>query len=826
MVKLDPSTGYFLNIDDIRMDEYPMLQGQHNNFTLHLDTNRLLIDTTYLDHAGTTIYARSLVTAISDDFTTNLYGNPHSGSSSSQLSSRRIEDTRVQVLRFLNADPDLFDIVFVANATAAIKLVADAFRDHAESFFYGYHVDSHTSLVGVRELAGRGSQCFFDDQVEQWLSGLKPQSLARRRRTLFGYPGQSNLSGHRPPLSWCSRIYELRRCHDQRIYSLYDAAALLSTSSLDFSNSSAAPDFTALSFYKIFGLPDLGALVVRKECSDLFLDRKFFGGGTVEMIISLRDQWHASKQSSLHSRLEDGTVPFHSIIALSLALSTHSRLFGSMDNISRHTSFLAERVHNKLSSLTHLTGARTCQIYGPPAPDFKTTQGPTIAFNLRDAKGNWIGKSEVERLASVRDIQLRTGGMCNPGGIATNLDLSASELRNNFAVGQKCGDDNDVLNGKPTGVVRVSFGAMSNIADADKFIAFIDEFFVQGFSLPLSPPLTPPPTPPDASSFRVQSLSIFPIKSCAAFKVPPGLPWIIREEGLAWDREWCLVHQGTGVALSQKRYPRMAMIRPSIDIDRRMLTVQYYTDYDSIKTLQISLDSGAGSQGIVQTCSASTSRSAIVCGERQEVQVLNSAEVANFFTRALEVPCTLARHQKQSAGGKATDAEPEATTQSMPGDFPTVRATIPTKPTILANESPILLVSQSSVDNLNSSIRSKDPDARAVLADSFRGNIVIAQQSGQWPAPYAEDHWTSLRIGDDSATQFSVIGPCQRCQMVCVDQQTAKRSREPYSTLAKTRRRDGKVWFGMHLSPVLANENLLTEGAIFIKVGDTVNPRR
>jgi molybdenum cofactor sulfurtransferase len=35
--------------------------------------------------------------------------------------------------------------------------------------------------------------------------------------------------------------------------------------------------------------------------------------------------------------------------------------------------------------------------------------------------------------------------------------------------------------------------------------------------------------------------------------------------------------------------------------------------------------------------------------------------------------------------------------------------------------------------------------------------------------------------------------------MVCVDQSTGERRQEPFSTLAKTRRLNGKVYFGTHM---------------------------
>ena len=127
------------------------------------------LGTTYLDHAGTTLYSKSLIDAFSADMMFNLLGNPHSASASSQFSTQRIIDIRLRALRLFNADPNHFDLIFVANATAGIRLVVDGFREVNGGFWYGYHRDSHTSLVGVRE-AARVGHCFTsDEEVEKWL---------------------------------------------------------------------------------------------------------------------------------------------------------------------------------------------------------------------------------------------------------------------------------------------------------------------------------------------------------------------------------------------------------------------------------------------------------------------------------------------------------------------------------------------------------------------------------------------------------------------------------------------------------------------------------
>jgi molybdenum cofactor sulfurtransferase len=301
-------------VEELRAREYPMLQG-----------------TTYLDHAGTTLYAKSLIERFSTDMISNLYGNPHSASNASQLTTRRIEDVRLRVLSLFKADPQEFDVVFVANATAGIKLVMDAFRDHEHGFWYGYHRDAHTSLIGVREAATE-HRCFTSDaEVSDW---TKQQDNDDQRPRLFAYPAQSNMNGRRLPLDWAHR---LRKCKRTPVYTLLDAAALVSTSPLDLGIPEQAPDFTVLSLYKMFGFPDLGALIVRQASASIFDKRRYFGGGTVEMVVCLKEQWHAKKADSLHERLEDGTLPIHSIMALDAAMTVHRDLYTSQGHVPEGT---------------------------------------------------------------------------------------------------------------------------------------------------------------------------------------------------------------------------------------------------------------------------------------------------------------------------------------------------------------------------------------------------------------------------------------------------------------------------------------------------------
>jgi molybdenum cofactor sulfurtransferase len=825
-------TSYDNAVEEMRAREYPMLQGQ---LTFGRMMQRILhgTGTTYLDHAGTTLYAKSLIERFSNDMISNLYGNPHSASNASQLTTRRIEDVRLRLLELFNADPQDFDVVFVANATAGIKLVMDAFRDQEGGFWYGYHRDAHTSLIGVREAATE-HQCFTSDaEVNSW---TERQDNEADRTRLFAYPAQSNMNGRRLPLDWSHRI---RTNKHQGIYTLLDAAALVSTSPLDLGKPEEAPDFTVLSLYKIFGFPDLGALIVRKASASMFDQRRYFGGGTVEMVVCLKEQWHARKADSLHERLEDGSLPIHSIMALDTAMNVHRELYKSLEQISMHTTFLAKQLYDGLSSLQHGNGEKVCEIYKDPASTYADggTQGPVVAFNFRNESGGWVSNAEVEKLAAIRDIQLRTGGLCNPGGVASSLGLAPWEMRENFSAGQRCGNDNDIIRAKPTGMIRVSLGAMSTSKDVKLFVAFVREFFVQD-SCPTntSPMITVRLEPPTQSRLHVERLSVYPIKSCAGYSVPPGTAWEVRPEGLAWDREWCLVHQGTGAALSQKRYPKMALIRPSIDLEEGVLRINLVgalRDTTSLHEITVPLSADPRLFSNVDTYKDADAR---VCGDTVSAKTYRSGKISSFFSQALGVACHLARFPAVSNGSgssrhsKAHLQKYQKTSgMQIPGAFPITVPTTPgacvSKPILLSNESPILTISRSSLNRLNEMIKAEG--GKAAQAEVFRANIVVAENPDYPPGledPYAEDDWRYLQIGQQ---YFEMLGACRRCQMVCIDQQTAEKNQEPFVTLSKTRRFDGRVYFGEHTchlpledasSPLVQNPT--------VTVGDTVRPFR
>lgn len=768
------------------------------------------------------------------DMTTVLYGNPHSGSWPSQLSTSRIEDIRLQLLRFFNASPEEYDLVFVPNATSGVKLVVESMRALPRGYYFAYHQACHTSLVGAREDAV-GSSCLDDGAMAHFLDSSEDLENAAHESTavLFAYTAQSHMNGRRYPLTWPKRLREKSARQGHRILTLLDAASYCATSPLDLGNPGFLADFVTLSLYKIFGFPDLGALIVRRSSEDILHHRRYFGGGTVDTVVCEGEQWHAPKTHFLHERLEDGTLPFHSIMALGSALVVHRNLFGSMDQVSSHVSSLTGMLLETLQALRHGNGEHVCAVYTKaPAPDSNLGVGPVVSFNIRSSRGAWLSLFEFEKLAALRCIHVRTGGLCSPGGIAEALSLRPWELRKNFSAGFRCGTENDIVAGKPTGVIRVSFGAMSTKSDVRRLAEFLREFFVEN-SVPNGRTLTPsrPGNERRTAPLHVRRITVFPIKSCAGFDIPAGRPWEVRPEGLAWDREWCLLHRGTREALVQKRCPKMALLQPSLDFDLGLLSVTYLgEESEGTGANRVFVPLSADPSNFDQDSHRTLSQ---VCGDKIFPQIYVSKEVNDFFTRVLRTPCVLARFppggrglRSRSSKAKMQRHQQDQWLRNLSESFPETSPAGAFEPEmqtgakiLLSNESPILMIYQPSVDALNEAIRKRG--GHNVDEAAFRANVIVACPipNSLWPA-YSEDSWKSVSIGSEL---FTPLGACRRCQMVCVNPRTSERKSEPLATLAKTRRFDGKIFFGIHmcLGSKHASRAEASQNAM-IRVGDPV----
>ena len=162
------------------------------------------------------------------------------------------------------------------------------------------HEDSHTSLMGLRQLCPGGQLSVATDQ--NILDLAQQSSDLHRAPNLFCFPAMSNFNGKKYPLGWVEKLQH----PSSQNFVLLDAAAFLSSNGLDLAK--IQPAFIVLSFYKMFGYPTgLGALLIKKSCIGV-LEKKYFGGGTVDVALVHTDFHVSRKQTS--QKYEDGTSHF------------------------------------------------------------------------------------------------------------------------------------------------------------------------------------------------------------------------------------------------------------------------------------------------------------------------------------------------------------------------------------------------------------------------------------------------------------------------------------------------------------------------------------
>jgi selenocysteine lyase/cysteine desulfurase len=439
-----------LTFDELRRREFARLDEQRH---------------TYADYTGSALYGASQIRAQQALLAGGIFGNPHSASPSSRASSETIERVRGLVLRFFDVDDATHDVVFTANASAAIKLVAESYPFDAERACV-LSIDNHNSVNGIREYARRaGAEVRYVN-----LSGViqsredgegSPAGERRSRNTqgilrcaqddiatgngLFAFPAQSNFSARQYPLSLVDQA------HQRGLDVLLDIAAYAPSHAISLRN----VDFAALSFYKMFGYPTgVGALIARRDALAK-LRRPWFAGGTV---------LYASVAADRHRLLpapaafEDGTPNFLGIAALPAGFRLLEEI--GMARIAAHVE-------------------RLTSMFADEIGDFATMYGPTT-FNI-DGVPYW----DVEERARRENISLRGGCFCNPG---------ASELAFRLHGLERCLDDDFTVqrfadcSGRTVGAVRASFGIANNEDDVARVVDLLHEihFTARGRRLPLA----------------------------------------------------------------------------------------------------------------------------------------------------------------------------------------------------------------------------------------------------------------------------------------------------------------------------------------------------
>jgi len=276
---------------------------------------------------------------------------------------------------------------------------------------------------------------------------------------------------------------------------------------------------------------------------------------------------------------------------------------------------------------------------------------------------------------------------------------------------------------------------------------------------------------------RVAGLAVYPVKSCAGVTLDAAE---LGSTGLALDRAWMVVDAQSSF-LTQREWPRMALVRPQIGPDGLTLNAP------GMPTLHLPSEPAEKKPLCAQVWQHTVS--AWDAGD----------EAAQWFSDFLQKPdLRLARFNP--AVRRLSSLEWTQGIEAV-NQF--------------ADGYPLLVLSEAAVAELNQRLHAADPAKPPVTQARFRPNLVLSGLEA-----HDEDRLAEIRIAtrEGGLVRLKPVKPCTRCPIPDIDPETAKSDPRVLAALAAYRadpRMNGALTFGM-------NAIILEGVGQTLRVGDAV----
>lgn len=257
----------------------------------------------------------------------------------------------------------------------------------------------------------------------------------------------------------------------------------------------------------------------------------------------------------------------------------------------------------------------------------------------------------------------------------------------------------------------------------------------------------------------ISSLTIYPVKSCAGIALQEAL---LTDTGLSSgrvaDREWMVVDPA-GHFLTQREYPRMALVQPQLTAQGLLLSMPGQPPL----ALPYAADADAAAEKVAVTVWDD------VVAARD-----GGDAAARWISSALGSACRLVRF--------------DPAVQRLTGHRWTGGAGAPTH---FADGYPLLAIGAASLAEIN--LRLGQAGRAPLPMNRFRPNLVVAGLEA-----FEEDYVAQFEIG---AAVLRLVKPCPRCPIPSIDQATGERGPDPLDVLQSFRRKpllDDAICVGMN----------------------------
>ncbi|MGH9243423.1 MAG: SufS family cysteine desulfurase [Acidimicrobiales bacterium] len=357
--------------------EFPILDREVNG-------KRLV----YLDSANSSQKPHSVLDAMQSYYETTHANVHRSVYPMAEEATRRYEDARAKVARFIGAGSPR-QIVFAKNATEAINLVAYAWG--RANLGPGDAVlltesEHHANLVPwLMLMEERGIELRFLPVADDYTVDLTDLDRLVDGVKLVGVTAMSNVLGALPPVR---RVADA--AHATGALCLVDGAQYVPHLPTDVNELGC--DFLAFTGHKMCGPTGIGVLWAREELLETM--PAFLGGG--EMISDVRlDGWSPNE---VPWKFEAGTPPIAEAVGLGAAVDYLTNL--GMDTVREHEVSLTAYA---LRHLTDKFGDRLT-IFGPSEPAMR---GGVLSFAYRD-----LHPHDLAQVLGEEGVCVRAGHHC------------------------------------------------------------------------------------------------------------------------------------------------------------------------------------------------------------------------------------------------------------------------------------------------------------------------------------------------------------------------------------------------------------------------------
>lgn len=439
---------------------------------------------------------------------------------------------RRRIMEFMNISADDYTMVFTANQSSALKLLADSYPFQTNrNLLTVYDHENEAVEVMTESSKKRGARIMAAEY--SWPSmriqsrKLKKMVVSKRNtknRGLLVFPLQSRMTGARYPYLWMSIARE------NGWHVLLDACSLGPKDMETLGLSLFRPDFIICSFFKVFGEnpSGFGCLFVKKTIVSLLSDstsstsigivslvpdstplpshfpqesttedretEQKSNFGSDDLAVTNIEEVSLKKREILFSEIvESETVPSESPQTKNKSASGNSEIeFSGLDHadslglilISSRVRYLVNWLVNALMSLQHPhaeNGYPLIRIYGPK---IRPDRGPSVAFNVFDWKGEKIDPALVQKLADRNNISLSYGFLQHIWFSDKDEEERETKIETFKAETEEIGVLNksrDEYHSGEISAVTAALGMLTNFEDIYRLWVFVSRFLDADF---------------------------------------------------------------------------------------------------------------------------------------------------------------------------------------------------------------------------------------------------------------------------------------------------------------------------------------------------------